>query len=177
MESKYWTPVPSTNFFGLLAQYRSSSITVSSHMSVPILALSTDGTEITHFDLRVACSDLEGSEIDYGLSHRRSVSYMFSPLLQPFSMGTINGGHSRLVWITSGSGQPFGIALGRVCTGQYSPSTSYQAPLNRAVLDLDEYAELIRECSPSGPLFVFHEGEGKLLGGVRGAPDLVMIAY
>lgn len=178
MESKYWTPVPSTNFFGLITQHRSSSIALSSHMSVPIWALSTKGTEITHFDLRVASYDSEGSETnDYGLALRRSVSYLLSPSLPPFPMGTINGGHSRLVWIAEGSGQFFGVALGRICTGQYSPYTSYQTPLDRAALDLGEYGRLIKEHAPSGPLFVFHEGEGKLLGGVRGAPDLVMLEY
>ncbi|CAE6512466.1 unnamed protein product [Rhizoctonia solani] len=179
MERKYWTHVPTETFFGLLTHRRSSNITSSGHMRIPILAFSGTGKEITHYDLRVPCSEPEGSEIDdYGLTHRRSVSYILSTSLDAFSMGTINGGCYRMAWVTMGAGgQPFGIALGRISLGNYDPSTSYQAPLDRALIDLGDYKELIMMQSPLGPLFAFHEGEGVLFGGVRKGSDLVMLQY
>ncbi|CAE6349667.1 unnamed protein product [Rhizoctonia solani] len=179
MERKYWTHLPTETFFGLLNQRRSSSITTSGHMRVPILAFSSTGREITHYDLRVPYSDTENSEPDgYGLTHRRSVSYLLSPALGAFAMGTINGGCHRSVWITTGSGfRPFGIALGRRSTDSHDPSISYQAPLDRALLDLSNYEDLIMTQKPLAPLFAFHEGEGMLLGGVRRGSDLFMLAY
>ncbi|KAH7322274.1 hypothetical protein B0J17DRAFT_244845 [Rhizoctonia solani] len=179
MERKYWTRVPSETFFGLLTQRRSSSITATGHMRIPILAFDSTGKEITHYDLRVPCSDPEGSEPDeYGLTHRRSVSYLLSPGLNPFSMGTISGGCYRMVWITMGiNRQPAGIALGRISLGNHDPSTSYQAPLDRALLDLGGYADLIQTQTPSGPLFAFNEGEGMLFGGVRRGSELIMLQY
>ncbi|QRV82545.1 hypothetical protein RhiJN_10560 [Ceratobasidium sp. AG-Ba] len=179
MEDKYVTKLPSTHFFGLLTQRRSSNIpSMPDYMSVPLVALSSSGAEVTHFDLCIpphdAANDLKD---DYRLSHRRSASYLLVPWMKPFSLGTINGGYSRLVWITSTEGRPFGIALGRQCVGNGDPTLSYQAPLDRTELDLGEYGKALIEHAPSGPLFAFHEGEGKLLGGVRGVPDLFMINY
>lgn len=175
---KYNTPLPSTQFFGLLTQRRSSSLAPDrKDLSIPILALGSNGSEVTHFDLRVS-SDVENfGTHDYGLSHRRSVSYMLVPWLHPFALGTINGGHSRLVWITSGRGGPLGIALGRRCTGDSDPEALYQAPLNRAALDLGAYGEALTRESPAGPFFAFHEGEAKLLGGIMGSPDLFILGY
>jgi hypothetical protein len=179
MLPRYFTRLPSTHFFGLLAQHHSSTIpSVGDYMSVPLLALGSNGTEVTHFDIRVASAEVDVSGVsDYGLSHRRSVSYLLVPWLQPFSLGTINGGHSRLVWITSGKGRPFGIALGRQSTNHSDPTVSYQSPLDRTALDLGDYGAALVEQAPLGPLFVFHEGEGKLLGGVRRTPDLFMLEY
>ncbi|CAE6463575.1 unnamed protein product [Rhizoctonia solani] len=179
MERKYWTHVPTETFFGLLTQRRSSNLTNSSHIRIPILAFDSSGTQITHYDLRVPCSEQGGSEPDdYGLTHRRSVSYLLSATLGPFSMGTINGGCYRLVWITTGTNRrPCGIALGRTSLGNYDPSTSYQAPLDRFLLDLGNYADLIKTHSLSGSLFAFHEGEGMLLGGVRRGWKLIMLQY
>ncbi|KAF8606176.1 hypothetical protein BDV93DRAFT_521027 [Ceratobasidium sp. AG-I] len=178
---KYNTPLPSTHFFGLLTQRRSSSILPNlEDLSIPILALGGNGSEITHFDLRIS-SDIDNfGTHDYGLSHRRSVSYMLVPWLHPFALGTINGGHSRLAWITSGAagrGEPFGIALGRRCTGNGDPEALYQAPLDRAALDLGAYGKALGRESPSGPLFAFHEGEAKLFGGVMGSPELFILEY
>ncbi|KAF8745680.1 hypothetical protein RHS02_01286, partial [Rhizoctonia solani] len=179
MERKYWTHLPTETFFGLLNQFRSSSITNSGHMRVPILAFSNSGEEITHYDLRVPYLEAEGSEPgSYGLTHRRSFFYLLSPALGAFSMGTVNGGCYRSVWITTGSSfQPLGIALGRRFANSYDPSMSHQAPLDRALLDLGDYGDLAMIQGRPGPLFAFHEGEGMLLGGTRGGSDLVMLEY
>ncbi|CAE7101614.1 unnamed protein product [Rhizoctonia solani] len=179
MERKYWTHVPTETFFGLLTQRRSANITTSGHMRIPILAFSSIGTEITHYDLRIPCSELVGFEPDdYGLTHRRSVSYLLSPSLSPFSMGTVNGGCYRMAWVTMGVNRhPCGVALGRTFLGNYDPSTSYQAPLDRSMLDLGDYQDLIKTQYPAGPLFAFHEGEGMLLGGVRRGWRLIMLQY
>ncbi|CUA74839.1 hypothetical protein RSOLAG22IIIB_05734 [Rhizoctonia solani] len=179
MERKYWTHVPTETFFGLLTQRRSSNITTLGHMRIPILAFGSTGTEITHYDLRVPSSEPEGSEPDdYGLTHRRSFSYLLSPSLGVFSMGTINGGGYRMAWITTGISRLLcGIAFGRASLGNYDPSKSYQAPLDRFLLDLGEYGDLVKMHSPSGPLFAFHEGEGMLLGGVRRGCELIMLQY
>ncbi|KEP49956.1 hypothetical protein V565_089520 [Rhizoctonia solani 123E] len=177
MERKYWTRVPSETFFGLLTQRRSSNLTNGGHIRIPILAFDNTGTQITHYDLRVPCSE-PGEPDDYGLTHRRSVTYLLTAGLGPFSMGTINGGCSRMVWITAGTNrQACGIAFGRTSLGNYDPSTSYQAPLDRFLLDLSSYAALIKAHSLSGPLFAFHEGEGVLLGGVRRGWKLIMLQY
>jgi hypothetical protein len=179
MSPKYFTRLPSTHFFGLLAQHSSSTIpSVGDYMSVPLLALGSNGEEVTHFDIRVASTEVEApGDSDYRFSQRRSLSYLLAPWLRPFSLGTINGGHSRRVWITSGQGRPFGIALGRLGTSHSDPTLSYQSPLNRTALDLGKYGEALIKQAPSGPLFVFHEGEGKLFGGVRRTPDLFMLEY
>ncbi|KAG8745426.1 hypothetical protein FRC10_008136 [Ceratobasidium sp. 414] len=178
ISTRFLTRLPSTHYFGLLAQRRSSAArSLSNYTSVPLLALSESGAEVTHFDIRLP-SDAENTGADdYGFSYRRSVSYLLAPWMKPFSLGAINGGHSRLVWITSAEGQPFGIALGRLCAGNSDPLQQYEAPLNPAELDLGEYRKALLEHAPSGPLFAFHEGEGKLLGGVRGTPDLFMMEY
>lgn len=175
---KYTTALPSTQYFGLLTQHRSSTIvSYLEDLSVPILALSDSGTEISHLDLRIS-SDIESfGTRDYRLSHRRSVSYMLVPWLQPFSFGIINGGHSRLVWITSGREGHFGIALGRRYTGNADPEALFQAPLNRAALNMGAYGEALSRRSPSRPLFAFHEGEAKLFGGVLGSPELFILEY
>ncbi|KAG9090445.1 hypothetical protein FRC06_001081 [Ceratobasidium sp. 370] len=179
MSTRFLTRLPSTHYFGLLTQRRSSAVSsLPNYMSVPLLALSESGAEVTHFDIRLPPSDAENAGTDdYGFSYRRSVSYLLVPWMKPFSLGAINGGHSRLVWITSAEGQPFGVALGRQCQGNSDPLQLYEAPLNPTELDLGEYRKALLEHTPSGPLFAFHEGEGKLLGGVRGTPDLFMMEY
>ncbi|KAF8606174.1 hypothetical protein BDV93DRAFT_521023 [Ceratobasidium sp. AG-I] len=178
---KYHTPVPSTHFFGLLTQRRSSSIVPSSEtLNIPMLALSENGSDVTHFDLHVSSDIEDHGTHDYRLSPRHSFSYKLVPWLQPFALGTINGGHSRLAWITSGAagrGEPFGIALGRRCMGNGDPEALYQAPLDRAALDLGAYGKVLGRESPSGPLFAFHEGEAKLFGGVMGSPELFILEY
>ncbi|KDN47215.1 hypothetical protein RSAG8_03694, partial [Rhizoctonia solani AG-8 WAC10335] len=176
MERKYWTRLPTETFFGLLTHRRSSNITASGHMRIPILAFGSTGAEIIHYDFRVPCSESEPD--DYGLTHRRSVSYLLSTSFSAFSMGNVNGGCYRMAWIMMGvNRQPCGIALGRTSLGNYDPSTSYQAPLDRSLLHLGDYADLIKTQTPSGPLFAFHEGEGMLLGGVRGGSGLIMLQY
>ncbi|KAG8704946.1 hypothetical protein FRC08_001935 [Ceratobasidium sp. 394] len=177
ISTRFLTRLPSTHYFGLLAQRRSSAApSIPNYMSVPLLALSESGAEVTHFDIRLSPSDGENTG-DYGFSYRRSVPYLLAPWMKPFSLGTINGGHSRLVWMTSAEGQPFGIALGRLCQGSSDPLQLYEAPLNPTELELGEYRKALLEHTPSGPLFAFHEGEGKLLGGVHGTPDLFMMEY
>ncbi|KAG8770118.1 hypothetical protein FRC12_004506 [Ceratobasidium sp. 428] len=179
MVTKFITRLPSTHYFGLLGQRQSSTIPFAfDHMTVPLLALSENGAEITHFDVRLASSDVESAGAnDYGFSYRRSASYLLASWMRPFSLGAINGGYSRSVWITSSEGQPFGIALGRLCIDNGDPALSYEAQLNPTELDLGKYKEALVEHAPSGPLFAFHQGEGKLLGGVRGVPDLFMMEY
>ncbi|KAG9089005.1 hypothetical protein FRC07_012423, partial [Ceratobasidium sp. 392] len=177
MSTKFLTRLPSTHYFGLLGQHRSSAIPfVSNSMTVPLLALSESGAEVTHFDVWLASTEGSGTT-DYGFSYRRSISYLLAPWIKPFSLGAINGGHSRMVWITSTEGQPFGIALGRHCPSNSDPALSYEAQLGVAELDMGKYKEVLVEHAPSGPLFAFHEGEGKLLGGVRGVSDLFMMEY
>ncbi|KAF8606175.1 hypothetical protein BDV93DRAFT_553939 [Ceratobasidium sp. AG-I] len=178
---KYDPPLPPTYFFGLLTQRCSSSIVpYSENLNIPILVLGGNANDLTHFDLHVS-SDIEGfGTHDYRLSPRRSFSCSLVRWLQPFALGTINGGHSRLVWIVfgpSGRGGPFGIALGRRCPGNGDPEARYQAPLDRAALDLGAYGKALSRKSPSDPLFAFHEGEAKLFGGIMRSPRLFILEY
>ncbi|QRV96547.1 F-box and WD-40 domain protein [Ceratobasidium sp. AG-Ba] len=179
MATKSVITSPSTLFFGLFTQRRSANVPfMSDYMSVPLLALCSNGTEVAHFDLCVPPFDTEdGLVSDYRLSHRLSTSYQLVPWIKPFSLGTINGGHSRLVWITSTGGRPFGIALGRLSVGNGDPTLSYQTQLGLTGLDLGDYGKALAKHAPSEPFFAFHEGEGKLFGGIRGIPDLFMMNY